>query len=96
MERLEAFASRFIEDTDFFGGGFSERGRQERLDKIPAGRPGHPDEIAAAVAYLTAPEAGWHHDGRFNLLDLVRICEIEQSAERAADRIAPYADEDAP
>jgi hypothetical protein len=50
----------------------------------------------AAIGAMTSPEAGWHHDGRFNLLDLVRICEIEQSAERAADRIAPYADEDAP
>ena len=49
-----------------------------------------------AMGAMTAPEAGWHHDGRFNLLDLVRICEIEQSAERAADRLAPYADEDAP
>jgi DNA-directed RNA polymerase specialized sigma24 family protein len=46
------------EDTEFFGGGLSERGRQERLDKIPAGRPGHPDEIAA-VAYLSSPEAGY-------------------------------------
>jgi hypothetical protein len=50
----------------------------------------------AAIGAMTAPEAGWHHDGRFNLLDLVRICEIEQSAERAADRIAPYADEESP
>jgi hypothetical protein len=50
----------------------------------------------AAIGAMTAPEAGWHHDGRFNLLDLVRICEIESSAERTADRYAPYADEDAP
>jgi hypothetical protein len=45
-----------------------------------------------AIGSMTSPEAGWHHDGRFNLLDLVRIVEIEQSAELAADRIAPYAD----
>jgi hypothetical protein len=45
-----------------------------------------------AIGSMTSPEAGWHHDGRFNLLDLVRIVEIEQSAEVAADRIAPYAD----
>jgi len=49
-----------------------------------------------AIGSMTAPEAGWHHDGRFNLLDLVRMMEIEQSAERAADRFAPYAQEDAP
>jgi hypothetical protein len=50
----------------------------------------------AALGAMTAPEAGWHHDGRLNLLDLVRICEIEQSAERAADRMAPYAAEESP
>ncbi|MFC5498854.1 acyl-CoA reductase [Caenimonas terrae] len=46
----------------------------------------------AAIGSMTSPEAGWHHDGRFNLLDLVRMVEIEQSAELAADRIAPYAE----
>ena len=46
----------------------------------------------SAIGSMTSPEAGWHHDGRFNLLDLVRIVEIEQSAELAADRIAPYAE----
>ncbi|TFY98831.1 acyl-CoA reductase [Ramlibacter rhizophilus] len=50
----------------------------------------------AALGALALPEAGWHHDGRFNLLDLVRMVEIEASAERAADRLAPYAQEDAP
>jgi hypothetical protein len=50
----------------------------------------------AAIGAMTSPEAGWHHDGRFNLLDLVRMVEIEQSADRAADRCAPYADEETP
>jgi hypothetical protein len=45
-----------------------------------------------AIGSMTSPEAGWHHDGRFNLLDLVRVVEIEQSAELAADKLAPYAD----
>lgn len=45
-----------------------------------------------ALGNMTAPEAGWHHDGRFNLLDLVTLTEIEQSAERAADAFARYAD----
>jgi hypothetical protein len=39
---------------------------------------------------MTLPEPGWHHDGRFSLLDLVRIVEVEQSAELAADQFAPY------
>ena len=46
----------------------------------------------SAIGSMTSPEAGWHHDGRFNLLDLVRIVEVEQSAELAADRMAPYAE----
>ena len=46
----------------------------------------------SALGHMTLPEAGWHHDGRFNLLDLVTITEIERSAETAADRIAPYTD----
>lgn len=43
-----------------------------------------------AIGAMATPEAGWHHDGRFNLLDLVRMVEIEQSAERAADTFASY------
>lgn len=46
----------------------------------------------SAIGSMGAPEAGWHHDGRFNLLDLVRITEIEQSAELAAEPLALYAD----
>jgi hypothetical protein len=41
---------------------------------------------------MTTPEAGWHHDGRFNLLDLVTLAEIDQSAEQAADGFASYVD----
>ena len=41
---------------------------------------------------MTAPEAGWHHDGRFNLVDLVRLVEIDGRAFEAADRLAPYAE----
>jgi hypothetical protein len=45
-----------------------------------------------ALGRMTAPEAGWHHDGRFSLLDLVTLVEIEQSADTASDGFAPYAD----
>lgn len=41
---------------------------------------------------MTSPAAGWHHDGRFNLLDLVTVTEIERAAEDAAETFAPYAD----
>jgi hypothetical protein len=43
-----------------------------------------------AVGDMTSPEAGWHHDGRFNLLDLIAITEIDGRAESAADRLASY------
>ena len=46
----------------------------------------------AALGHMTAPEPGWHHDGRFNLLDLVTMTEIERSAEAAAEDFAPYVD----
>lgn len=46
----------------------------------------------SAIGAMSMPEAGWHHDGRFNLLDLVRMTEIEASAEWAAEPFAPYAD----
>ena len=46
----------------------------------------------SALGRMTAPEAGWHHDGRFNLADLVTLTEIEHSAEAFADGFAPYVD----
>ena len=44
----------------------------------------------SALGSMSVPEAGWHHDGRFNLLDLVRMTEIESSAESAAEPHASY------
>lgn len=46
----------------------------------------------APFGRMTAPEAGWHHDGRFSLLDLVTLTEIDQGAEIAAEGFAPYVD----
>ena len=43
-----------------------------------------------ALGAMTSPEAGWHHDGRFSLLDLVRMVDIDQSAELAAERFTGY------
>lgn len=45
-----------------------------------------------ALGAMTTPEAGWHHDGRFSLLDLVRMVDIEVSAEQAAEAMATYRD----
>jgi hypothetical protein len=43
-----------------------------------------------ALGVMTSPEAGWHHDGRFSLLDLVRMVDIEASTEREAERFTSY------
>jgi hypothetical protein len=43
-----------------------------------------------ALGAMTAPQAGWHHDGRFNLLDLVRMVDIEASTEHAAEHFTAY------
>lgn len=46
----------------------------------------------AALGDMTSPEAGWHHDGRFNLADLVTVTEIDARAPAQADKLAPYDD----
>jgi hypothetical protein len=38
---------------------------------------------------MSRTPAGWHHDGRFNLLDLIRWTDIERSAEQDAERYDP-------
>ena len=45
-----------------------------------------------AIGAMTSPEAGWHHDGRFSLLDLVRMVDIDASTELSAESFAPYDD----
>ncbi|SHK55563.1 acyl-CoA reductase [Desulforamulus aeronauticus] len=45
-----------------------------------------------SLGKMTSPEAGWHHDGRFNLLDLINMVDIESAAEEYAERLAPYVD----
>lgn len=45
-----------------------------------------------ALGTMATPEVGWHHDGRFSLLDLVRMVDIEASAEWAAESLASYRD----
>lgn len=45
-----------------------------------------------ALGSMTSPEAGWHHDGRFNLLDLVNMVDIEVAAEELSEQFAPYVD----
>ncbi|MCZ8516937.1 acyl-CoA reductase [Paenibacillus filicis] len=42
-----------------------------------------------AVGRMPRTPAGWHHDGRFNLLDFVRWVDIEASVEQAAEQFDP-------
>jgi hypothetical protein len=68
----------------------ASRHRPTSCSGWPPARPGGVTRIAALGA-MTAPEAGWHHDGRFNLLDLVTMTEIEQARSRGRG-FAPYVD----
>jgi hypothetical protein len=45
-----------------------------------------------SVGEMTQPPSGWHHDGGFSLLDLVKIVDVEMSAIVAADRFTSYRD----
>jgi hypothetical protein len=38
---------------------------------------------------MNRAKPGWHHDGRFNLLDLIRFVDIEHTAEQDAERYDP-------
>ncbi|SDD02086.1 Acyl-CoA reductase (LuxC) [Paenibacillus sp. UNCCL117] len=42
-----------------------------------------------AIGQMARTPAGWHHDGRMNLLDLVRWVDLERSAELEAERYDP-------
>jgi NAD(P)-dependent dehydrogenase (short-subunit alcohol dehydrogenase family) len=55
--RVNALAPGFFpsEMTDQFPDGFIEN----ETSRIPAGRPGDPDELAAAVVFLASPAAGY-------------------------------------
>jgi NAD(P)-dependent dehydrogenase (short-subunit alcohol dehydrogenase family) len=55
--RVNALAPGFFpsEMTDQFPDGYID----SQLPRIPAGRPGEPDELAAAVVFLASPAAGY-------------------------------------
>lgn len=54
-----AVAPGFVPDTEFWDSRRSPELIEERTSRIPLGRPGTPAEVAALVAHLTAPEAGF-------------------------------------
>lgn len=56
---VNVVAPGFVPDTEFWTGRLTDALLADRLSQIPAGRPGSPEEVAAAVAHLAAPDAGW-------------------------------------
>jgi 3-oxoacyl-[acyl-carrier protein] reductase len=55
---VNAVAPGFI-DTDMTAASITGEAKQKLLEGIPLGRTGRPEEIAAAVVYLCADEAGY-------------------------------------
>lgn len=47
-----------VEDTEFFGGTLSEERRKKLVGNPANGRAGTPADVAAAITFLTSPEAG--------------------------------------
>lgn len=52
-------APGFVPDTGFWADRLTDEVWRSRVDPIPMNRPGTPAEVAAAVAYLAAQDAGW-------------------------------------
>ena len=56
---VNAVAPGFIPETGFWEGRLTEAVVASRVDVTPVGRPGTPEEVAEAVAYLASEQAGF-------------------------------------
>lgn len=56
---VNSIAPGFVPDTGFWDSRRTPETIASRLAQIPMNRPGTPDEVAGAVAYLAGPEGGW-------------------------------------
>ncbi|WP_306321264.1 MULTISPECIES: SDR family NAD(P)-dependent oxidoreductase [unclassified Streptomyces] len=55
---VNTIAPGYIEDTDFFGPTMPEAEYRRRVDAIPTGRAGTPQDIASTVLWLASPGGG--------------------------------------
>ncbi|QCW49997.2 SDR family oxidoreductase [Nocardioides dongxiaopingii] len=56
---VNVVAPGFVPDTEFWSARMTDELYASRVGPIPMNRPGTPEEVAAAVAYLAAEDAGW-------------------------------------
>jgi 3-oxoacyl-[acyl-carrier protein] reductase len=56
---VNAIAPGLILETEFFGERMTEERLRRTVAQIPAGRPGRPADVAAAVRYLASEEASY-------------------------------------
>ncbi|MBL1076491.1 SDR family oxidoreductase [Nocardia sp. 2] len=56
---VNVVAPGFVPDTEFWSERLTSELAADRIAQIPAGRAGTPEEIAAGIAYLASPDAGW-------------------------------------
>jgi 3-oxoacyl-[acyl-carrier protein] reductase len=56
---VNAVAPGFVEDTEFFGATMTAERRAALVAATTVGRAGRPEDVAAAVAYLVSPAAGY-------------------------------------
>ena len=55
---VNAVAPGYIPDTEFFGDSMTPERHERLVAQTLTGRPGTPDDVAAAIVYLASPEAG--------------------------------------
>jgi 3-oxoacyl-[acyl-carrier protein] reductase len=56
---VNVVAPGFVEDTEFFGDRMTDERRARLIGQTLVGRPGRPEDVAAAVTYLASPEASY-------------------------------------
>ncbi|BEK85445.1 SDR family NAD(P)-dependent oxidoreductase [Nocardia seriolae] len=56
---VNVVAPGYIPDTEFWVDRWNQDAHDRRVAQIPIGRAGIPEDVAAGIAYLAAPDAGW-------------------------------------